>query len=308
MAEKMLFSRELAREMLAEKMGEIAQNDGDHSTAIASLTLHRRTVPTSPVHCIYQMGLGVVVQGAKEVMLGGKSTHYGVGESLLTTIDLPLVSHVTQASPDRPFLALMLTLDPRAVIQTAALMPMTRPVREAVPNPLSVEPLDEGITDALRRLVSLLAEPDLIAHLAPLIQQEIIIRLLASRHGPQLRHLATAGTPGHHISRVVGWLKQNFTRPLSVDELAASAYMSPSTFRQHFRAVTGLSPLQYQKKLRLQEARQQMLSSHLDASRAALLVGYESASQFSREYRREFGESPQRDIKRLRLTGELPGA
>lgn len=282
----------------------IAQNDGDYPTTIPSLTVHRRQMPTAPVHCIYQMGLGVVVQGAKEVMLAGKPTRYRAGESMLTTIDLPVISHVTEASQDEPFLGLMLTLDPRTVVQMAALMPTAKSIREVPLNPLSVEPLDEGLTDALRRLIQLLAEPDLIAHLEPLIQQEIIIRLLASNHGSQLRHLATAGSPSQNISRVVGWLKQNFTRAVCIDELAASAYMSPSTFRQHFRAVTGVSPLQYQKKLRLQEARQQMLSNNLDANSAALIVGYESASQFSREYSREFGESPQRDIKRMRLYGE----
>jgi AraC-like DNA-binding protein len=160
------------------------------------------------------------------------------------------------------------------------------------------------LIDALSRLIKLLDEPDLITHLEPLIQQEIVMRLLASNHGPQLRHIATAGSPSQNISRIVGWLKQNFTRPVSMEELAANAFMSPSTFRQHFRAMTGVSPLQYQKKLRLQEARQQMLSKNLDASSAALMVGYESASQFSREYRREFGESPQRDIKRMRLAEE----
>ncbi|EFE95888.1 AraC family transcriptional regulator [Serratia odorifera] len=304
MVDKIALNAASAKKSLAELVAMIAQNDGDYPTTIPSLTVHRRQMPTAPVHCIYQMGLGVVVQGAKEVMLAGKPTRYRAGESMLTTIDLPVISHVTEASQDEPFLGLMLTLDPRTVVQMAALMPTAKSIREVPLNPLSVEPLDEGLTDALRRLIQLLAEPDLIAHLEPLIQQEIIIRLLASNHGPQLRHLATAGSPSQNISRVVGWLKQNFTRAVCIDELAASAYMSPSTFRQHFRAVTGVSPLQYQKKLRLQEARQQMLSNNLDANSAALIVGYESASQFSREYSREFGESPQRDIKRMRLYGE----
>ncbi|WP_293794018.1 AraC family transcriptional regulator [uncultured Pantoea sp.] len=289
---------------LAALISRIAQNEGDHSTAIASLSVHRRNMATLPVHCIYQMGLGVVVQGAKEIMLAGKPTHYSAGESLLTTIDLPVVSHVTRASQREPFLGLMLTFDPRMVVQIAALMPPAKSMKEIPPNPLSVEPLDEALIDALSRLIKLLDELDLITHLEPLIQQEIVMRLLASNHGPQLRHIATAGSPSQNISRTVGWLKQNFTRPVSMEELAANAFMSPSTFRQHFRAMTGVSPLQYQKKLRLQEARQQMLSKNLDANSAALMVGYESASQFSREYRREFGESPQRDIKRMRLAEE----
>lgn len=301
MAKDSMYNRESIRNSLARNISEIAQNDGNYSTGIPSLTLHRRSVPTSPVHCIYPMGLGVVVQGAKEVMLAGKVFRYSSGESMLTTIDLPVLSYVTQASQSKPFLGLVLTLDPREVVQIATIMPPAKPARETPLNPLTVESMDEGLTNALLRLIKLLAEPDLLAQLEPLILQEIIIRLLASNHGSQLRHLATAGSPGQNISRVVGWLKQNFTRSVCIDELAASAYMSPSTFRQHFRAVTGVSPLQYQKKLRLQEARQQMLSKNIDASSAALLVGYESASQFSREYRREFGDSPQRDIKRMRL-------
>lgn len=304
MVDKKVIKLSSALESLALMIAKLAQNDGDYLTAFSSLSVHRRSAPTSPVHCIYQMGLGVVVQGAKEIMLAGKPTHYRSGESLLTTIDLPVVSHVTQASSDEPFLGLMLTLDPHAVMQLAALMPSTRPIKDVPLNPLSVEPLDEGLINALCRLIGLLDEPDLVTQLEPLIQQEIIIRLLASNHGPQLRHIVAAGSPSQNISRVVGWLKQNFTRPISMDELAANAYMSPSTFRQHFRAMTGVSPLQYLKKLRLQEARQQMLSKNLDASSAALRVGYESASQFSREYSREFGESPQRDIKRIRLIGE----
>lgn len=304
MAEIVPLKPEPLMKNLSKMIAGIAQTDGDFATSIPELSVHRRHVPTSPVHCIYQMGLGVVVQGAKEIMLAGKSTWYCAGESLLTTIDLPVVSHVTQASNEQPFLGLMLTLDPRAVAQAAALMPSVKPGKEAPLNPLSVESLDEGLTDALRRLVKLLDEPGLISQLAPIIQEEIIIRLLAGNHGAQLRQIATAGTPSQSIARIVGWLKQNFTRPLRIDELAASAYMSPSTFRQHFRSVTGMSPLQYQKKLRLQEARQQMLCKNLDANSAAIVVGYESASQFSREYSREFGESPQRDIKRLRLDGE----
>lgn len=145
------------------------------------------------------MGLGIVLQGAKEIMLARKTTRYCAGESLLTTIDLPVVSHVTQASQDEPFLGLMLTFDVRAVVHTAALMPSAKPVREIPLNPLSVEPLNDGLTDALCRLLKLLDEPALIGQIEPLIHQEIIIRLLASNHGPQLRHIATAGSPGQNI-------------------------------------------------------------------------------------------------------------
>ena len=161
--------------------------------------------------------------------------------------------------------------------------------------------LDAALLDALVRLVKLLDEPALVPRLAPLIQQEITIRLLTGPHGPQLRRLVTAGSPSQQIAKAVAWLKQNFVEALHGDDLADRAHMSPSTFRQHFRALTGVSPLQYQKQLRLQEARQLMLNQNLDAGSAGGRVGYESASQFSREYSRLFGAPPQRDITRMRL-------
>ena len=142
----------------------------------------------------------------------------------------------------------------------------------------------------------------MVHRLAPLIQQEITIRVLTSRYGPQLRQLVAVGSPSQQIAKALAWLRQNFTQALHVDDLAARTHMSPSTFRQHFRAITGMSPLQYQKRLRLQEARQLMLNRSLDAGNAGGLVGYESASQFSREYRRLFGSPPQRDIRRMRLS------
>jgi AraC-like DNA-binding protein len=179
---------------------------------------------------------------------------------MLTTIDLPVVSHVTRASAREPFLGMMLTLDVRSIVQLASEMD----------------------------------EPTLVPRLAPLIQQEITIRVLTGPHGPQLKHLVTAGSPSQQIAKTVAWLKQNFVQALHWDDLAGRAHMSPSTFRQHFRALTGVSPLQYQKQLRLQEARQLMLNETLDAGSAAGRVGYESASQFSREYSRLFGAPPQR--------------
>jgi AraC-like DNA-binding protein len=291
---------------LADAIRCFAQTDGDHATAIPALTLHRRSAPTQPLHCIYNLGLGIVAQGTKQVLLRHESIDYGPGHSMLTTIDLPVVSHVTGASVAEPFLGVMLTLDVRSIVQTAAEIDEPRPRRADAYRSLSFEVLDAGLLDALVRLVNLLGgAPALIPRLAPLIHQEIIIRLLTGPHGPQLRHLVTSGAPAQQIAKAVAWLKQNFVHALHGDALADRAHMSPSAFRQHFRALTGVSPLQYQKQLRLQEARQLMLNERLDAGSAAVHVGYESASQFSREYRRLFGAPPQRDITRLRLA---PGA
>src|SRR5688572_24520249 len=286
---------------LARAIAQVAQTDGDHNTTIPALTLHRRRSPTEPLHCIYNLGLGVVAQGEKQVLLGGESIDYGPGQSMLTTVDLPVVSHVTRASAREPFLGMMLTLDVRFIVQVASEMEIPRPQRNDTYRSISFEALDAALLDALVRLVKLLGEPILVPRLAPLIQQEITIRLLTGPHGPHLRNLVVAGSPDQQIAKVVAWLKQHFAQPLQGDDLADRAHMSPSTFRQHFRALTGLSPLQYQKQLRLQEARQLMLIENLDAGSASVRVGYESASQFSREYSRLFGAPPQRDITRMRL-------
>jgi AraC-like DNA-binding protein len=287
---------------LARAIGGIAHSDGDYTTAITALTLHRRKGPTEPLHCIYGLGLGVVAQGHKQVLLREEVINYGPGHSMLTTIDLPVVSHVTRASVREPFLGMMLTLEITQIVQMAAEMQLPHFARQVACLPISIETLDVFLLGALVRLVELLHEPELLPQLAPLIQQEIIIRLLAGPHSPQLQHLAAHGSPSQQISKSVAWLKQHFAQALQVDDLAARAHMSPSTFRQHFRAITGTSPLQYQKQLRLQEARQLMLSQNIDAGNAGGLVGYESASQFSREYSRLFGAPPQQDVRRLRLT------
>jgi AraC-like DNA-binding protein len=286
---------------LAYAITRIAQSDGDYSTGIPALTLHRRKMPTAPMHCIYGLGLGVVAQGGKQVMLGGEVMNYGPGQSMLTTIDLPVVAHVTRASAREPFLGMMLTLDARAIVQLAADIEMSPLRKDQGYRSLSIEILDPTLLDALTRLLALREEPALLQQLAPLIQQEITIRLLAGPHGPYLRQLVSAGSPGQQIAKTVVWLKQNFARVMDVDELAARAHMSATTFRQHFRTITGVSPLQYQKQLRLQEARQLMFNQNLDAGNAGGRVGYESASQFSREYARLFGEPPQRDIRKMRL-------
>jgi AraC-like DNA-binding protein len=196
---------------------------------------------------------------------------------------------------------MMLTLDVRSILQMASEMDAPRSRRDDAHRSISFEALDAALLNALVRLVTLLDEPTLVPRLAPLIQQEITVRLLTGPHGPHLRRLVIAGSPGQQIAKVVAWLKQNFAQPLQGDDLADRAHMSPSTFRQHFRALTGVSPLQYQKQLRLQEARQLMLNENFDAGSAAGRVGYESASQFSREYSCLFGAPPQRDVTRMRL-------
>jgi AraC-type transcriptional regulator N-terminus len=186
---------------LARAIGSLVQTDGDHSTRIPALTLHRRSGPTEPLHCIYNLGLGVVAQGEKQVLLGEESIDYGPGQSMLTTIDLPVVSHVTRASGAEPFLGMMLTLDVRSIVQMASEMDESRPRREEASRSISFELLDADLLEALLRLVKLLGHPALIPGLAPLIQQEVILRLLTGPHGPQLRRLVTAGSPSREPRR-----------------------------------------------------------------------------------------------------------
>jgi AraC-like DNA-binding protein len=291
-----------AIERLARAIERVARSDGDYSTALPSLTLHRRGAPTTPLHCVYGMGLGVIAQGSKQVLLGEELIDYAPGQSMLTTIDAPVVAHVAGASQREPFLGLFLTLDPRHISQLASELDVSPRPRERAFRSIAVETLDDALVDALVRLVELLDEPLLVSPLAPLIQQEITIRLLAGPHAARLRELVAAGSPSQQIAKAVAWIKRNFKDALLVDDLADRAHMSASTFRQHFRAITGTSPLQFQKQLRLQEARQLMLNENVDASNAGGLVGYESPSQFSREYSRLFGEPPQRDVRRMRMS------
>ena len=294
-------------ETLAHEIGKIAQNDGDHATAIARLSLHRRSARTAPMHCIYGLGLGITAQGGKQVTLGDQVIAYGPGQSLLTAVDLPVVAHVTQADLARPFLGMMLRFDASALLPLTTELALPPLPREQSPCAMSLSPLEAPLLDALVRLVRLLAEPQLIAMLAPLIEREIMVRLLCGPHGPYLRQLLSAGSPSHQIARAMAWLKQHFSGEVRINELAARVHMSPSTFRQHFRSLTGMSPVQYQRQLRLQEARQLMLNQALDAASTAARVGYESASQFSRDYRLLFGAPPQRDIRRMQqLAHEAP--
>ncbi|WP_211186891.1 AraC family transcriptional regulator [Rouxiella aceris] len=287
---------------LACLVDHIAQTDGDYGTQIPSLTLYRRSSATAPMPCIYGLSLGLAVQGSKRVTLNDEIFDYAAGQSLITSVDLPVVSYVTCASSSEPYLGMRLELDARVIAQLATEMEFSTPLQVATMRAMSVVTLDKALTDALARLIRLLAEPQLIPVLAPLIQQEIVIRLLNGVHGPNLRRLVAVGSPSQQIARVLTLLKQHYTDDVPMDELAAKAHMSPSTFRQHFHVVTGMSPLQYLKNLRLQDARQLMLNENLDAGSAALRVGYESATQFSREYSRLFGAPPNRDIKRIRTS------
>lgn len=294
-----------ATDSLARKIGLLAQNDGNYTTAIPELSLFRRSTTTEPMACIYGFGIALTVQGNKRVMLGDQVFDYGPGQALLMTADLPVASHVIRATAAEPYLGMVLLMESQTIVRLAAEMALPPPAKEDSYRAISLEALDDGTNDALIRLLNLLDEPSLIPHLAPLIEQEIAMRLLTGAHSSKLRHFASVDSPSQKIIQSISWLKHHFMRPMHVNEMAGNAHMSPSTFRQHFKTVAGMSPVQYQKQLRLQEARQLMLNRQFDAGSAAMQVGYESVSQFNREYGRLFGAPPLRDIRRMQQVAKL---
>ena len=273
-------------------------SSGDHRTAIPELTLHRRNKSTQVVHCIYTLGMSITLQGSKHVLIGDKQLSYGPGQSMLATIDLPISYHITRATAAEPYLGVMLKFDQSLLMQVASTLETPREDK-AVFEPISLRRLDAPVVDALYRLLLLLDEPKLIPQLSPLIQHEILIRLLHGPHAPHLWNLIHTNGPTQKIATAANWIRQHFTEEMRVDELAETTNMSPTTFRQHFRAMTGMSPVQFQKLLRLQEARQLMLDKNMSAGSASALVGYKSPSQFNREYRQLFGAPPKADVRRM---------
>ena len=284
--------------LMARAVQKRTLSSGDHRTAIPELTLHRRNKSTQVVHCIYTLGMSITLQGSKHVLIGDKQLSYGPGQSMLATIDLPISYHITRATAAEPYLGVMLKFDQSLLMQVASTLEKPREDK-AVFEPISLRRLDAPVLDALYRLLLLLDEPKLIPQLSPLIQHEILIRLLHGPHAPHLWNLIHTNGPTQKIANAANWIRQHFTEEMRVDELAETTNMSPTTFRQHFRAMTGMSPVQFQKLLRLQEARQLMLDKNMSAGSASALVGYKSSSQFNREYRRLFGAPPKADVRRM---------
>lgn len=269
-------------------------------TAIPGLTLYRHDGPTQPKSGVYEPSLCLVAQGAKRVHLGSEAYVYDPNHYLITSVHLPTTYEVITANREEPYLGLLLKLGQREMSQLVVDSNLPAPRRQQSSRGMATGEVTLPLLSAFQRLVGLLDEPEDIPILAPIIQREILYRLLVGDQGARLRQIASAGSQSHQIARAIDWLKGNFTQRLRIDDLAAQARMSASTFHHHFRSMTSLSPLQYQKQLRLQEARRLMLAEHLDAATAAFQVGYESPSQFSREYNRLFGASPLRDVRNLR--------
>jgi AraC-like DNA-binding protein len=292
---------EVARRSIAEAILRRAPDGELHQTAEwPALFMYRTSSLSGPVCGVYEPGVALIVQGSKRVLLGSDAFVYGPHDLLITSLNLPTVAQVLEASPDKPYLSVFLRLDEHEVARLMMEGRVPPPRTQAVERAMATGRVTWPLLSAFQRLVELLDEPESVPAVAPLVQREILYRLLVSDQGDRLRQIGSVGSQSHQIGRAIELLKANFTKPLSIDELAGHARMSPSTFHHHFRALTALSPLQYQKWLRLTEARRLMLADRIDASTAAFRVGYESASQFSREYSRQFGAPPMRDIAALR--------
>lgn len=274
---------------------------GYAQTPIPGLATIRSPSPSGLVHAISRPLVCLVLQGSKQVAMGPQTFAFGAGESLLITADVPTVSQITRASADAPYLSLVLELNP-AVIADLTVQMHAAPAVEGAP--VRVEPTDAEVADAALRLMRLLDRPEAIPVLHAQLLREMHYWLLAGRHGSAMRRLGVLEGSAHRVARAVALIRDQFTRPLRVDRLAAAAGMSPSSFHHHFRVVTSLSPLQFQKQLRLIEARRLMMAAGLSASSAAFAVGYESVSQYTREYARMFGLPPARDTDAVKTWAE----
>jgi AraC-like DNA-binding protein len=287
------------RKELAERIARVIREDGAVEP-LKGLHLNRASAPKGPVHSVYDPVFCVIAQGSKEIFLGGERYWYDPFHYLLVTAELPLVGHVHDASKERPYLGLRLDLDPGVVSSV-----MVEAGQPPVPNHADVRAinanvLDADLLDAVVRLVRLLDAPAEAPFLAPLITREIVYRLLTGEQGNRLCYLATHGGYAPHMARAIKRLHKDFDQPLRIDNIARELGMSVSGFHHHFKAVTALSPLQFQKRLRLQEARRLMLGEGLDAASAAFRVGYHDAAYFNREYKSLFGLPPMRDMEHLR--------
>ena len=269
-------------------------------TDIKGLSLHRWENPTEPTSYMLAPSVCLIGQGKKRLFLGEEIYIYDAHHFLITSVDLPVVTQIIEASPVKPYLGLTMELDLRVIAQLM-LDNHTVPERRKKDRlgGIAVSEVTGSLLDAFNRLLDLADQPEDLPALAPLIQQEIFYRLLKGEQGARLRQIVSAGNHGYQIARAIDWLKENFSQPIKVEDLASRVGLSVSAFHNHFRVMTAMSPLQFQKKMRLNEARRLMLADHVDASKAAFEVGYESPSQFSREYSRLFGAPPMRDIKNL---------
>jgi AraC-like DNA-binding protein len=279
---------------LARIIARHTPRPGVFGTPLPGVTLIRADAPGMPMPTVYEPSLCIIAQGAKTVSLGERRLHYDPFRCLVASVDLALIGQVTAAAPDHPYLCCKIDIDQAVladliIAESSALPP-------GDPSPLAVHPIGPDLLDAASRLLRLLDRPGSIAVLAPLVQREILYHLLHGPQGPMLRHAASGDSHLGQVSRAIGWIRHHAHEQVRICDIARAARMSVSSLHHHFKRITGLTPLQFQKQLRLQEARQMMIAEGLAAGSAGYAVGYDSPSQFSREYRRLFGAPPRADV------------
>ncbi|HCG7391899.1 AraC family transcriptional regulator [Vibrio parahaemolyticus] len=293
-------SRAFATQKLAKLIDRWTGDANQYDTPISGLRFSRWTTPTPPTSYTHNPSICLIAQGRKRVLLGEESFIYDANHFLISSVDLPIIANIIEASEELPYLGLIIELDLTEISQLIVDSELAFTQSKEAQKGIAVGELSESLLDAFVRLAELLDEGQNIKILAPIIKREIFYRLLMSEQGTRLHQIVTAGSHSHQIAKAIDWLKNNFVKPLSVGDLASFTGMSKSSFYTHFRSMTSMTPLQFQKKLRLSEARRLMLTENLDAMAATFKVGYESPSQFSREYSRLFGAPPSKDIKSLR--------
>ncbi|EHD6028804.1 AraC family transcriptional regulator [Vibrio parahaemolyticus] len=293
-------SRAFATQKLAKLIDRWTGDANQYDTPISGLRFSRWTTPTPPTSYTHNPSICLIAQGRKRVLLGEESFIYDANHFLISSVDLPIIANIIEASEEQPYLGLIMELDLTEISQLIVDSELAFTQAKEAQKGIAVGELSESLLDAFVRLAELLDEGQNIKILAPIIKREIFYRLLMSEQGTRLHQIVTAGSHSHQIAKAIDWLKNNFVKPLSVGDLASYTGMSKSSFYTHFRSMTSMTPLQFQKKLRLSEARRLMLTENLDAMAATFKVGYESPSQFSREYSRLFGAPPSKDIKSLR--------
>jgi AraC-like DNA-binding protein len=296
---------EANREELVERLGRRCTSDGANEIA-EGLNFYRYSRPTQPTHGLYLPSICVVAQGAKEVQLAEERFRYDSAHFILISLDVPVISQVVEATPKRPYLGLRLELDPTLIASVGFETGVSPGRTDSSVKSIAVSQMNDDLLDAFVRLIRLLDSPADYRVVSPLVTREIIYRLSISDQGPRLRQMAVFGGHTHRITKAVQILRTRFNESLSIDHLARDLGMSVSSFHQHFKTATSMSPLQFQKLLRLQEARRLLLTEDMDASSAAVRVGYDDTSQFSREYKRLFGDPPMRDAGRFKQLAGAP--
>lgn len=300
MAENYRVDFEKSRAALKEILLRCLPEAGDYPTSVDGFVLHRYNSGDAPKPRFCDPVIIVVVQGKKRVRIGAEDIPYGEHTCFIAGVNMPITSCVMEAREDKPYLSMSLNLDKNLIATLASKVPPSTKHIGHFSAGAVVQPIGPELLDAFLRLLELTENPEQAAILGNLVYQEIHYRLLTGPFGNQLRTLNTFGSQSNQIAQALTWLQENYNKALHVEELAARLNMAPSTFHKHFKEITTVSPLQYQKQLRLTEAQRLMLSDNYDVTQAAFAVGYESSTQFSREYKRLFGESPRKDVMKMK--------